>query len=127
MSLFHLDQVDVRYGSVTALSGITLRIEAGERVALVGANGSGKSTLLRLLHGLLPASSGKLQRIARDRQALVFQRPYLLRTSVLNNVALGLWLRGTRWRKPGPCAPMSCCWTSPPPIWIPTPNAKSKR
>jgi tungstate transport system ATP-binding protein len=104
MSLFHLDKVDVRYGSVIALSAISLRIEAGERVALVGANGSGKSTLLRLLHGLLPASSGTVERIARDRQALVFQRPYLLRTSVLNNVALGLWLRGTRWRDARPLA-----------------------
>ena len=104
MSLFHLDKVNVHYGSVAALSAISLRIEDGERVALVGANGSGKSTLLRLLHGLLPASSGTVERVARDRQALVFQRPYLLRTSVLNNVALGLWLRGTRWRDARPLA-----------------------
>ncbi len=76
---------------------ITLRIAPGERVALVGANGSGKSTLLRLLHGLVPASAGTCVTALPQQQAMLFQRPHMLRTSAQNNVALGLWLRGSRW------------------------------
>jgi len=97
-TLFALRDVDVDYGGVRALSGVSLTIRAGECVALVGANGSGKSTLLRLLHCLLQPTRGQAFCVARRRQAMLFQQPYLLRTSVLNNVALGLWLRGVRWR-----------------------------
>ncbi len=96
--LFKLDRVGVSYGSVHALRAATLTIGAGERVALVGANGSGKSTLLRVLHRLAPASHGRLVTAPPSaRQAMLFQRPYMLRTSARNNVALGLWLRGASW------------------------------
>jgi tungstate transport system ATP-binding protein len=96
--LCRVQSADVRYGRVAALSGINLTIVPGERVALVGSNGSGKSTLLRLLHGLVQPSSGHVTHDAAQRQAMLFQRPYMLRTSAVNNVALGLWLRGTPWR-----------------------------
>lgn len=95
--LMDLQHVDVRFGRVRALCGITLRIDPGERVALVGANGSGKSTLLRVLHGLVPVSDGACRTAAPQQQAMLFQRPHMLRTSAQNNVALGLWLRGKRW------------------------------
>lgn len=98
-TLFELRDVDVDFGNVPALRKVSLTIRAGECVALVGANGSGKSTLLRLLHCLLQPTRGQAFCVARKRQAMLFQQPYLLRTSVLNNVALGLWLRGTRWRE----------------------------
>lgn len=94
-----LQGVDLRYGAVQALHGIDLRIAAGERVALIGANGSGKSTLLRVLHGLLRPSTGAVSRDEAMRQAMVFQRPFALRMTALSNVALALWLRGTRWRE----------------------------
>jgi len=95
--LFKLDAVGVQFGRVHALANCTLSIGRGERLALVGANGSGKSTLLRHLHGLLPASSGQMLRPVAAPQAMLFQRPYMLRTSVQNNVAIGLWLGGVRW------------------------------
>ena len=98
-ALFSLQAVSVQFGPITALSACTLRVDAGERLALVGANGSGKSTLLRTLHGLAQPASGSFQRDAQARQAMLFQRPYMLRASVQNNVALALWLRGARWKE----------------------------
>ena len=97
--LFKLDFLSVSFGRVQALKGCTLRVEAGERLALVGSNGSGKSTLLRTLHGLLRPTSGGFEHDARARQAMLFQRPYMLRASVLNNVALGLWLNALPWQQ----------------------------
>jgi tungstate transport system ATP-binding protein len=92
-----LRNADVRFGGVTALRGVSLAIHAGERVALVGSNGSGKSTLLRLIHGLVKPSAGAAELPSQKHQAMLFQRPYMLRASCLNNVALGLWIRGATW------------------------------
>ena len=98
-ALFALREIDVRYGRVPALAGVTLSIHAGERVALIGANGSGKSTLLRVLHGLVPHAGGAfVNAVPPQAQAMLFQRPHMLRMSVRNNVALALWLHGARWR-----------------------------
>ncbi len=88
-----------RHGAAPALSALNLRIDLGECVALVGANGSGKSTLLRVLHGLLAPTHGQLQCQPGMRQAMLFQRPQLLRLSVQHNMALGLWLGGMPWRQ----------------------------
>ena len=95
--LFDLQGVGLRHGRVQALAGIDLRVWPGERLALVGANGSGKSSLLRVLHGLVRPTSGQLLHDAGCRQAMLFQRPFMLRASALHNVALGLWLVGARW------------------------------
>jgi tungstate transport system ATP-binding protein len=53
MSLLALHDVSVRFGSVQALKGVSIAIDRGEFVMLVGPNGSGKTTLLRALHGML--------------------------------------------------------------------------
>ena len=95
--VLQLKSVDARFGAVQALGGIDLRVAAGERVALIGANGSGKSTLLRVLHGLIMPSHGSVLRDSGAKQAMLFQRPYMLRTSALNNISLGLWIRGAKW------------------------------
>jgi len=97
--LVQLNAVGVRFGNVQALQGINLRVSTGERLALVGSNGSGKSTLLRVLHGLVVPTRGSILRDSAARQAMVFQRPHMLRLSALNNVALALWIRGTRWKQ----------------------------
>ena len=88
----------MRFGALHALQAVNVTLHAGERLALIGANGSGKSTLLRVLHGLQRLSSGELVHGAPQRQAMLFQRPHLLRASTQTNVALALWLRGHAWR-----------------------------
>ncbi len=88
-----------RTNTVAALEGVSFSIASGERLALVGANGAGKSTLLRLLHGLLMPGAGRVQPQSGLRQAMLFQRPHMLRMRVDSQLALGLWLRGTPWRQ----------------------------
>ena len=80
------------------LDGVTVSVSPGERVALVGSNGSGKSTLLRVLHGLLPVTAGQRTAHPLARQAMLFQRPHVLRAPAWLNVAVALWLAGTPWR-----------------------------
>jgi len=84
-------------GDVEILRDVSLTITAGGPTLLIGANGAGKSVLLRLLHGLLPPSSGRIfwacpTEHAACRQAMVFQRPVLLRRSVLANTLYPLAL-----------------------------------
>ncbi|HSH88645.1 MAG TPA: phosphate ABC transporter ATP-binding protein [Ramlibacter sp.] len=97
-ALLQLKAVEVRFGRVVALSGIDLRLAAGERLAVIGSNGSGKSTLLRVLNGLVEPASGSVLRDTAMRQAMVFQRPHMLRASAMANVAVGQWLAGTPWK-----------------------------
>ncbi len=83
MPLFDLREVSFDYENIAALRGLSLAIEQGDRLALVGANGSGKSTLLRLLDALCFPSSGEIafdgqtlsaHRLQDDKFALPFRR-----------------------------------------------------
>ncbi len=58
--MLRVEALDVRYGEVPALRGVSLDVRAGEAVALLGANGAGKSTLLRAVIGLLRAHAGEV-------------------------------------------------------------------
>src|SRR5438477_11441862 len=116
-TVFDVQNVVYRYNSeVTALKGLSVVIQRGERIAILGANGSGKSTLLRLLDGLYfpdrgdiaafgePLTEERLQDDAfafafRRRVALVFQNPdvQLFSPTVFDEVAFGpLQLRWPR-------------------------------
>ena len=105
--IYQLRQIRHQYGEQTVLDIPQLDVREGEILALVGPSGAGKSTLLRLLNFLEPPSSGTLafqgRAIAgqsdlplalRRQVTTVFQRPALLSTSAIDNVAYGLRLRG---------------------------------
>src|SRR5580658_3535280 len=61
MSLLEIEKLEVWYGPVQALRGISLRVDDGEVVALIGSNGAGKSTTLRTISGLLKPKSGSVR------------------------------------------------------------------
>ena len=59
--LLELDRVEVRYGSVAAVRGLTLDVRRGEIVGLIGPNGAGKSTTLHAIMGVLPLAAGEIR------------------------------------------------------------------
>ncbi len=69
-SLLELDDVSVHYGKVQALKGVSLRVDEGEVVTLIGANGAGKTTTLGAISGLLAPSSGSVRFEGRDLAGL---------------------------------------------------------
>lgn len=60
MALLELSDVSVHYGRIRALSGISLTVEQGEIVTLIGANGAGKTTTMRAISGTRPTSGGRI-------------------------------------------------------------------
>jgi branched-chain amino acid transport system ATP-binding protein len=64
-TLLELDEVEARYGQVTALQGVSLTVDEGEVVALLGANGAGKTTTLRAISGTV-RKSGRVRYAGRD-------------------------------------------------------------
>ena len=60
MSLLELHDVEVAYGDLPALRGVTLGLEEGETLSVVGANGAGKTTMLRTISGLLRPRAGEI-------------------------------------------------------------------
>ena len=93
-----LEGVGYDVGGKTLLSDISLAVDPGRRLVVMGANGAGKSLLLRLCHGLIAPTAGRCiwadGSISAHAQAMVFQRPILLRRSVAANLDYPLALRG---------------------------------
>ncbi|HET7452296.1 MAG TPA: ABC transporter ATP-binding protein [Thermoanaerobaculia bacterium] len=105
-TVLEVRDLEVNYGAVRALRGISLRLDRGEIVTLIGANGAGKSTTLRAIMGLVPAASGSVLyrgeplagkptfRIVRDRMTLVPEgRAVFANLTVRENLQLGAYSR----------------------------------
>jgi tungstate transport system ATP-binding protein len=103
--LIELIGVSRLYGDVTALKDVSLKVERGEILTVLGPNGSGKTTLLKVMGALEHPSQGEVYfdgvRVGADnagevrrRVTMVFQGTVLLRGTVRDNVAYGLRLRG---------------------------------
>ena len=75
--LLTVENLQVAYGAIKALHGVSLEIDRGEIVALIGSNGAGKTTLLRTISGLLRPTSGRIVWNAANQSInLVDQRPH---------------------------------------------------
>lgn len=87
----------VRYSGATALDDVSLFVDAGEMVALIGANGAGKSTLVKALSGLVGHDGGRV--VVRGRLTQVPEgREVFADLSVDDNLRLGGWRNGRRGR-----------------------------
>ncbi len=106
MSLLYIKDLKVSYGGIEAIKGISLTVEKGEIVTLIGANGAGKSTTLRAVSGLVPIREGT---ITYDGQVISGQSPQKIvsegigmvpegrrvfpNLTVLENLKIGAYLR----------------------------------
>lgn len=104
--MLKVDGIDVYYGNIQALKGVSLEVNEGEIVTLIGANGAGKSTLLKTLSGLLRTKKGKIEYLdksitKRAAQTIVRAgisyvpegRRVFSNMSVEENLELGAFLR----------------------------------
>ncbi|GIN92501.1 ABC transporter ATP-binding protein [Siminovitchia terrae] len=106
MTMLKINNLNVNYGRIHALKGISLEVEKGEIVSLIGANGAGKSTLLKTLSGLIRPKEGEIiyldESIAgKPAQSIVKAgisqvpegRRVFAEMSVEENIELGAFLR----------------------------------
>lgn len=89
-----LENLSFAAGGRMLLGPVDLQFEAGTRSVVLGPNGAGKSLLLRICHGLIAPTAGRLVWAGEGRQAMVFQRPVMLRRSALHNITYVLALIG---------------------------------
>ena len=106
MSMLKVENLNVYYGSIHALKGVSLNVDKGEIVTLIGANGAGKSTLLKTLSGLLKPKEGTIEYMnlsiaGKPAQSIVKSgishvpegRRVFAEMSVEENIELGAFLR----------------------------------
>ncbi len=106
MPLLELTDLSVNYGAIQAVRGLSLSVEAGEIVTLIGANGAGKTTTLRAISRMLKAKSGQIRFDGHDLLRLpadavvksgIAQSPegrqVLARQTVADNLELGAYIR----------------------------------
>ena len=106
MSLLYIKDLKVSYGGIEAIKGISLNVEKGEIVTLIGANGAGKSTTLRAISGLVPIREGTItydgqvisgqspQRIVSEGICMVPEgRRVFPNLTVLENLRIGAYMR----------------------------------
>jgi branched-chain amino acid transport system ATP-binding protein len=109
MALLEVDAVDAYYGRIRALNEVSLRVEEGEIVTLIGANGAGKTTTLRTISGLLRPGKGavrfageEITRVSPDqivRRGISHSpegRRVFARMTVRENLELGAYTRSSR-------------------------------
>ena len=99
----NLQLIDIKksYPNVKALNSISLELEGGKIIVLLGVNGAGKTTLMRIMAGLENADSGQLLfnhqpidcKAVRQVSTLVFQKAAMFSTTVYSNLAYGLRIR----------------------------------
>ncbi len=95
MPLLTLDSVSLSYGHLPLFEGADLRVEPGERIALIGRNGSGKSSLLKVISGEVPADAGTVWRSPGLRIARLEQDvPTAADRTAFDEVAAGLGALG---------------------------------
>jgi len=106
VAVLEIDAIEAYYGRVRALSGITLSVDTGEVVALIGSNGAGKTTTLRTISGLLHPPRGKItfegqditgmpaaKRVERGIVHVPEGRRLFARMTVQDNLTLGAYTR----------------------------------
>jgi branched-chain amino acid transport system ATP-binding protein len=100
MNLIDVRDLVVRYGTATALDGVSLTVGAGELVTLIGPNGAGKSTLVNTLSGIVAPAAGTVS--VQGRLAHVPEgREVFPDLTVDDNLRLGGWRNGRRGRDTG--------------------------
>src|SRR5438045_1275655 len=61
MALLEVDQIETYYGNIKALKGVSLKVDKGEIVTLIGSNGAGKTTTLRTISGMVKPKRGEIR------------------------------------------------------------------
>src|SRR5262245_34246614 len=77
--ILSIEDLNIRFGSVAAIEGLSLTVRRGEFVSLLGPSGCGKSTLLKAIAHLVKPTAGQITRPCADlRTGFMFQKPLLL-------------------------------------------------